>query len=1129
MNSQRFASMSRLRLALMVLAGAAGLFGQTPPSPTAYVSSKAGDLFLVNVANGSIAATIPLAGSPSGIALAPGGELLYAAQSSANSVAVINTGSNTVVATIPVGTMPLALAITPNGQTAYVVNVGSSSVSAISTAMDAVVATVHIGGYPTAIAVTPDGSRAFVVSPTSGTISVIGTASNTVIATWSATLGAHALALSPDGATLYLASPVTNEITVYDTTTGNLLNTIGGLSYPDSIVVAPSGSTLYVSNLTGSSVSAISTTSFETVATVKVNAYPTSVAISEDGSEVYVVSAYSNSFSVISTAQNSVVTTVTSLASPFSVAVPPVANPAPNLCTAAPTGLPPLAGVPGISLPVLPQTCYQPPFPTTTSTVTVAANSGSDLQSKLSAAVCGEKIIVPANNTYVSSGTFIYGPTNQIAFGWQPSFAVNVAIQFVDPAYHLQVVHAAGTTGLTMPTWNDSGGTTTDGTAVWTDTGILPQYCPTNPVLLVSSNIADLPYGQTISQSAAPANVPTLKCNSPSCAALSISDGVQGLYTAGIEFTFGTGASQVYPIIGMAGYTPEAYAIPKYITFDRVLVHPAPCSVTIGNCTFVQAGIDLNADYGTVIYSQVYGIINTGQDTAGIATNNNSGPLLIAANYIESSGPNLYFTSQYDPVTASGTVTTSGTTVTWASGDQFDTSSVNAWPGIPFTIGSGSCTPSPCTVQSVQSATSLTLTSSAGTQSSPVPYSTTFYGYEWPYGQPSLPAPSDATVRLNHFKKQASWRNNPVGYTGVVNTSGTTATLVSGSQFNPAWGAGGIYVVINGKNYIVTTPATATSITLTTSPGTLTNANYTEGCIPSIQWNCWDVKDEFEVKNGQRILVDSNLFDTTFSEAQQGFFIWNTGIVPAPTVHGNDAIIQNNLFMHGPFWGDPPGYSGSGPQRTNNARVLIRNNVAIDVSGLTWGGNGYLSTVQNTQYLTFDHNTILNTPTYSTNPFSMFFVDAPPHSNTNFAWTNSFQYGQPFADSDNAGMTMADWPNNGVPVTIAGVVNVGDYFAYAGGGSPRYPSGMTSLSSPTNSCQTEGKNYATCWPLDWALVGFTDFTCGGQGVGCANISNTNIGGLALSSGSAYHNAASDGTDIGANISAVMAAVSAIIW
>ena len=1113
MNSRRPARVSRLRLAFMILGGASALFAQAPASPYVYVANKAGGVSLVNVGTGSISATIPLTGSPTGMALSPGGQLLYAAQSSANSVAVIDTGSNTVVATIPVGTTPIGVAVAPNGQTAYVANVGSSSVSAIGTATNAVLATVPIVGYPTAIVVTPDSSRAFVVSPTSGKISVIGTASNTVIATWTAQLGASSLALSTDGATLYIASRVTNDIAVYDATTGNLLHTIGGLSFPSSIVLAPSGSTLYVSNLDGSSVSVISTTSFAAVATVNVTAYPTSVAISQDGTEVYVVHMYSNSLSIIATAQNSVVSTVKNLASPFSVAVPPAANPAPNLCAAAPTGLPPLAGVPGTSLPLLPQTCYQPPYPTTTSTVTVAANSGSDLQAKLSAAVCGETIVVPANATYV--GSFVYGPTNPLPFGWQANTAFRAGQQFVDPAYHLQLVTIAGTSGSVVPVWDDSGGSTPDGGITWADQGVLPQYCPANPVLVVSSNIANLPPYQGIPQSATPANVPTLECNTNGCTTLSISDGVSGIYFAGIEFTLGSNAANVYPIVGMGGYTPVSYAVPSYVTFDRVLIHPAPCSATLGGCAFVQAGLDLNATYSTLEYSNIWGIINTGQDTNAVSTNNNTGPLLIAANYLEASGENVFFAQQCgNPVSASGTVTTSGTTVTWDSGSTFSASTTNAWPGALITINSVEYT-----IQEVTSSTSLTLTASAGTQSTAVPYSILFYGYLWPWGQPTCPAPADVTVRLNHIKKQAIWRNNPVAYSGVVSTNGTAVTLVSGSPFNTTWGNGGIYVVINSVPYIVAaTPNTATSLTLQTSAGVQASVPYYEGCIPSITWGCWDVKNGFEIKQGQRVLLDSNFFDTTFSEGQAGFFIWNCGINPTPSQVCNDITVTSNLFEHGPSVGSPFGWGGFGPQNANTSRGLIRNNVAIDISGPIWGANGYVGSAQNTKNQTFDHNTFLNTITL--NPFSMMFADAPPHSNVGFTWTNSFQYGQPFADSDNAGMTMADWPNNNVPVTIGGVVNVGDTFQYVSS-SPAYPAGMTSLSSPASGCQTSGKVIATCWPLDWGLVGFVDFTGGSAG--------TNVLGLTLASGSPYQNAGTDGMDIGANVAAVVAALAPIIW
>ena len=382
------------------------------------------------------------------------------------------------------------------------------------------------------------------------------------------------------------------------------------------------------------------------------------------------------------------------------------------------------------------------------------------------------------------------------------------------------------------------------------------------------------------------------------------------------------------------------------------------------------------------------------------------------------------------------------------------------------------------------------------------------------------------TVRLNHIKKQASWRGAPIGYAGVVSTNGTAVTLVSGNTFNPSWGNGGIYVVIAGTKYIVTSPSTTSALTLTTSAGVQTSVPYTEGCIPSIPWGCWDVKNGFEIKQGQRVLLDSNWFDTTFVEGQAGFFIWNCGINPTPSQVCNDITVTNNLFEHGPSVGAPFGWGGFGPQNANTSRGLIRNNVAIDISGPTWGANGYTGSVQNTKYQTFDHNTYLNTPTFTSNPFSFIFADAPPHSNIGFTWTNSLQYGQPFADSDNAGMTLADWPANNVPVTLGGIVNVGDYFGYSGS-KPAYPPGVTSLSAA--GCQAASKNYLTCWPQDWALVGFADFTCGGQGVGCVNISNTNITGLALAPTSAYHNAGTDGLDIGANVAAVAAAVGAIVW
>jgi hypothetical protein len=58
---------------------------------------------------------------------------------------------------------------------------------------------------------------------------------------------------------------------------------------------------------------------------------------------------------------------------------------------------------------------------------------------------------------------------------WQPSHTYALNARITDPAGHFQVVTTAGISGSTAPTWNDSGGTTIDGTVMpvtWTDKGL---------------------------------------------------------------------------------------------------------------------------------------------------------------------------------------------------------------------------------------------------------------------------------------------------------------------------------------------------------------------------------------------------------------------------------------------------------------------------------------------------------------------------------------------------------------------------------------------------------------------------------------------------------------------------------
>jgi hypothetical protein len=322
-------------------------------------------------------------------------------------------------------------------------------------------------------------------------------------------------------------------------------------------------------------------------------------------------------------------------------------------------------------------------------------------------------------------------------------------------------------------------------------------------------------------------------------------------------------------------------------------------------------------------------------------------------------------------------------------------------------------------------------------------------------GIPSCPAPSDITVTRNHFIKQASWQNAPAG------------------------------------------------------------------CISGGSPSCYDVKNSLECKMCQRELIDSNWFDTTFAEAQAEFVIMNCpgGTLGSSPYYCSDWTVTNNLFEHGPSLGALAGLGNS----QSGQRILFRNNLAIDLSGVTWGGIGTTFQIENTNGFIADHNTFINTPPLYLNGLE--FDDPPPSTDTNFQYTNNFQYGSPAADAMSPGQTIATLPDP----TLAATIFVGDYWPniapWDPPGTPAYPAGVIALSSTATpvsgqpACNYENKPIPQCWPLDWALVGFVDFTGGNAG--------TDLPGMALSATSPYHNAASDGTDIGANVSAVLAAVKGV--
>jgi len=113
---------------------------------------------------------------------------------------------------------------------------------------------------------------------------------------------------------------------------------------------------------------------------------------------------------------------------------------------------------------------------------------------------------------------------------------------------------------------------------------------------------------------------------------------------------------------------------------------------------------------------------------------------------------------------------------------------------------------------------------------------------------------------------------------------------------------------------------------------------------PSYAGMHWTVKNLFEIKNGRRVVVDGNLLEYNWLDAQQGYAVLFT---PRLSENGPQAVVEdvqftNNVVRHVAAGVHVAGQDDTSTTPTANAgrRILIRNNLFYDVSAERWGGDG---------------------------------------------------------------------------------------------------------------------------------------------------------------------------------------------
>jgi hypothetical protein len=562
--------------------------------------------------------------------------------------------------------------------------------------------------------------------------------------------------------------------------------------------------------------------------------------------------------------------------------------------------------------------------------------------------------------------------------------------------------------------------------ATYTGNFVLPNKGPLTDYITIRSAAPDSslpPSGVRITPADA-ARLPKIR-SSNNAASLRTTAGANHWRLVNLEFQANVGGYGDIITLGAGDSTQTQLSqVPYALVLDRVYVH--------GDAVFGQKrGIALHSRDTTIINSYVSECKVIGQDSQALSGFNGPGNYLIENNYLEGATENVLFGG--------------------------------ADPTIPNLVTSnivfrGNYLRKPLSWRDpiIATPTAVTATTIAGGGS--LAAGTYFYKVvaRLTAGQ-SIKAASTASAEVSAAV--------PVGTTGAITISWTP--------------------VVGAEDYLVYGRAAAAENIYwkTTNPYlTDTGVSGTSG-VPA-KASKWAVKNTFELKNAQDVLVEGNVFENIWVADQTGYPIVLTprnqsGHAPWAVVQR--VVFQYNLVRRGAGGVNILGTDDLAPsQLTNN--VTVRQNVFDDLTAATWGsGSRPIMIGGGPDLVTVDHNTIVSTDTSVVWLYGG--TTTSPIPVTHGSITNNLAVHNTYGIAGSGFSFGTTAINAYLP---GGVVNRN---VLAGGSASRYPTGNF---FPT----------VAVWQ-----AGFADYAAGDY---------------RLNATSPYRNAATDGTDIGADITRVNA-------
>jgi hypothetical protein len=233
----------------------------------------------------------------------------------------------------------------------------------------------------------------------------------------------------------------------------------------------------------------------------------------------------------------------------------------------------------------------------------------------------------------------------------------------------------------------------------------------------------------------------------------------------------------------------------------------------------------------------------------------------------------------------------------------------------------------------------------------------------------------------------------------------------------------------------------------------------------------WQVKNLLELKNARRVTIDGNILEYNWEGAQSGFavlFTVRNQDGRCPWCQVEQVTFTNNALRHVAAGVEILGTDDAHPSRQTQG-IVIRNNLLSDIDPKQWGGNGYAwFLIGAPRDITIDHNTIVQS-----NASGVIQVEGPPV--LGFTFTNNL------TESGAYGIIGSDHApgNDTISAFFPAARFAGNVFA--GADPSHYP---------------PGNRFPTVTDFRRQFVAFDS------------------GDYHLVPGSAWHAAATDGTDIG---------------